>query len=107
MAPGIEVKPPSIRTGSALSAISDSENCTPDLAPHMMPATRATKPATDHTRTQMKFSEIPTDRAAWWSSATARMARPCLVYWLKATSAITRMMATMVAVMSRLSMKKP
>ena len=64
IAPGIEVKPPSISTGSALSAISDSENCTPDLAPHMMPATSATKPASDQTKIQMKLSETPTDNAA-------------------------------------------
>ena len=31
IAPGIEVKPPNIRTGSAFSAISDRLNCTPDF----------------------------------------------------------------------------
>ena len=64
MAPGTEVKPPRINTGNAFNAISDSENCTPDLLPHMMPATSATMPATDHTMTQMVRSEIPTLRAA-------------------------------------------
>ena len=64
IAPGIEVKPPSISTGSALSAISDSENCTPDLAPQTMPATRATMPAMVHTAIQMVFSGMPTLRAA-------------------------------------------
>ena len=44
---------PSIRTGKAFRAMSDSENCTPDLVPHMIPATRATKPAIDQTSTQM------------------------------------------------------
>src|SRR6266567_2178504 len=34
MAPGIEVKPPRMSTGSALSAINESENCTPSLAQH-------------------------------------------------------------------------
>ncbi len=64
MAPGIEVNPPSMRTGSAFNAMSESENCTPILVPHMMPATSATKPASDHTMTQMKLSEIPTESAA-------------------------------------------
>ena len=49
IAPGMDVKPPRISTGSALSAISESENCTPSLAPHIMPATSATRPATAHT----------------------------------------------------------
>ena len=61
MAPGTEVRPPRITTGSALSATSDSENCTPSLLPQMMPATSATKPATDHTMTQMRFSGMPMD----------------------------------------------
>ena len=46
IAPGTEVRPPRITTGSAFSATSDSENCTPSLLPQMMPATSATKPAT-------------------------------------------------------------
>ena len=49
MAPGIEVKPPRISTGSALSATKVSANCTPLRAPHSRPATSATKPATAHT----------------------------------------------------------
>ena len=65
IAPGIEAKPPRISTGSAFSATSDSENCTPSLAPHIMPATSATKPATAHTMTQIWFSGMPTDCAAW------------------------------------------
>ena len=32
IAPGTEVRPPRITTGSAFSATSDSENCTPELA---------------------------------------------------------------------------
>ena len=53
MAPGIEVKPPRISTGSALSATSERENCTPSLAPHIMPATSATSPDTAHTISQI------------------------------------------------------
>src|SRR5262249_24558744 len=53
MAPGIEVKPPRMSTGSALSAMSESENCTPSLAPHIMPATNATSPDTAHTISQI------------------------------------------------------
>ena len=72
IAPGIDVKPPRITTGSAFSATSESENCTPSFEPQMMPATSATSPATLQTMTQMRFSGMPTDCAAWWSSATAR-----------------------------------
>ena len=64
MAPGMDVNPPNISTGNALSAINDSENCTPDFAPHMMPATKATNPASDHTNIQIKFNDTPTDNAA-------------------------------------------
>ena len=64
MAPGIEVKPPRISTGSAFKAISARENCTPALPPHMMPATSATMPATDQTMAQMVLSGMPTDSAA-------------------------------------------
>src|ERR1700745_534768 len=78
MAPGTEVKPPRISTGSAFSAPSEIENCTPRLLPHMMPATSPTTPATDQTMTQIERSGMPTDWAAWWSSATARKARPIL-----------------------------
>ena len=38
IAPGTEVKPPRISTGSAFSASSESENCTPSLLPHTAPA---------------------------------------------------------------------
>ena len=65
IAPGIEVKPPRMSTGSALSATSDSENCTPSLAPHIMPATSATRPATAQTMSQIWSSGMPTDCAAW------------------------------------------
>ena len=64
IAPGTEVNPPRISTGSAFSAMSDSENWTPLLAPHMTPATRATRPETDHTITQIVLSGMPIDIAA-------------------------------------------
>jgi len=38
---------------SALSAMSERENCTPSLAPHIMPATSATNPDTAHTISQI------------------------------------------------------
>ena len=83
MAPGTEVKPPRMRTGSALSAIKDRLNCTPLFAPHMIPVAMATIPATDQTMTQMVLSGIPMESAASWSSATARNARPMRVFWKK------------------------
>ena len=100
MAPGTEVKPPRISTGSALSAISESENCTPLLAPHMMPATRATSPATDHTTTQIVLSGMPIDSAASWSSATARSARPIARRWKNTASTATSTAAVSAAVSS-------
>src|SRR5213594_2250365 len=63
-APGTKVKPPRIRTGSALSATSDRLNCTPLLAPHMIPATIATIPATDQTISQIVLSGMPIEGAA-------------------------------------------
>ena len=65
MAPGTLVRPPRMTTGSAFSATSDSENCTPSLLPQMTPATSATKPATLQTMTQMRFSGMPMLCAAW------------------------------------------
>ena len=38
----------------------------------MMPVTSATSPAANHTITQICSSEMPTDSAAAWLSATAR-----------------------------------
>ena len=63
-APGTEVNPPRISTGSAFNAIRARENCTPSLLPHMMPATSATMPATAQTMTQICFSGMPTLNAA-------------------------------------------
>ena len=64
IAPGTEVKPPRITTGSAFNATWDSENCTPSLRTPDQPATSATKPATAQTMTQMRFSGMPIDCAA-------------------------------------------
>src|SRR5919108_1790673 len=100
MAPGTEVKPPRIRTGNAFSAISERLNCTPLLAPHMMPATMATRPATDHTTVQIVRSGMPSDSAASWSSATARSARPIAVFWKNTASTVTRTAAVIAAVSS-------
>ena len=79
MAPGIDVSPPRISTGSAFSAMICSENDTSERAPHMMPVASATMPAANQTITQICSSEMPTDSAAWWLSATARSARPMRV----------------------------
>ena len=64
IAPGTEVKPPRISTGSAFSAMSERLNCTPLFAPHMIPATRATRPATDQTTIQIVLSGMPMESAA-------------------------------------------
>ena len=79
MAPGIEVKPPRISTGSALSAMICSAKDTSERAPHMMPVASATMPAANQTMTQIWLSEMPTESAALWLSATARRARPIRV----------------------------
>jgi hypothetical protein len=76
MAPGTLVRPPRMTTGSAFSATGGQRELHPSLLPQMMPATSATKPATLQTMTQMRLSGMPIDCAAWWSSATARSARP-------------------------------
>src|SRR5882724_2178220 len=107
MAPGTEVKPPRMRTGSALSAMRDRLNWTPLFAPHMMPVTMATRPATDHTTTQMVLSGMPMDSAASWSSATARRARPMRVRWKNTTSTATRTAAVPAAVSSSLFNRMP
>ena len=100
IAPGTEVKPPRIRTGSAFSASSESENCTPSLLPHTAPATSATRPATSQTMNQIWLSGMPTDCAAAWSSATARSARPIRVRWKKIASPATSRPAMTAAQMS-------
>ena len=65
MAPGTEVKPPRISTGSALSAMICSAKDTSERAPHMMPVASATMPAVNQTITQICSSEMPTESAAW------------------------------------------
>ena len=45
----------------------------------MMPVAIATMPAANHTITQICSSEMPTESAALWLSATARSARPMRV----------------------------
>ena len=65
IAPGTDVNPPRMTTGSALSAIRASENCTPSLEPQIMPATSATTPATVQTMTQIRLNGMPIDWAAW------------------------------------------
>ena len=64
MAPGIEVRPPRISTGSAFSATTCSANDTSERAPQMMPVASATTPAVNQTMTQIWLSEMPTDSAA-------------------------------------------
>src|SRR6266542_2098637 len=76
IAPGTDSKPPRINTGNALSAMSERLNCTPLLAPHMMPATMATRPATDHS------------------------ARPIRVLWKNMARIVTSTAAVMAAVSS-------
>ena len=102
MAPGTEVKPPRISTGRAFSAVKVSAYCTPPRAPHNRPATSATKPATIHTKAQMCCNGMPIDSAAWWSSATARSARPMRVCWKKSASAVTKSAAMPAAARSNL-----
>ncbi len=80
IAPGIDEKPPIIKTGKAFNASSIRANWTPALAPHIMPATRATIPAVAHTRIIICFKGIPIELAAPGSSATARKPSPIFVY---------------------------
>ena len=100
IAPGTEVKPPKISTGSAFKAITCRPNDTSERAPHMMPVTKATMPAVNHTITQIWLSEIPTDKAALWLSATARKARPIRVFWKNTASATIITTAITAAAMS-------
>ena len=101
MAPGMDVKPPRIRTGNAFRATISRAKETSERAPHMMPVTRATIPAANQTITQICCSVMPTDMAAWWSSATARNARPIFDLLKKMASAATISAAMTAAAMSR------
>ena len=102
MAPGIEVNPPRISTGNALSAMICSAKETSERAPHMMPVASATMPAVNHTITQICSSEMPTESAALWLSATARNARPTRVLWNTTPSVATMTSAIAAAAMSSL-----
>ncbi len=66
----------------------------------MMPATRATRPATDQTTTQIVLSGMPMESAASWSSATARSARPTRVRWKNTARTATSTAAVIAAVSS-------
>ena len=72
-----------------------------------MPATSAATPATHQTITQMRLRGIPIDCAAWWSSATARKARPVAVFWKKRVSKVTSAAAITAAIMSSLLIRMP
>ena len=64
IAPGMDVSPPSMSTGSAFSAMICSEKDTSERAPHMMPVASATTPAANQTITHICSSEMPTESAA-------------------------------------------
>ena len=64
IAPGTEVSPPRISTGSAFSDTTCSANDTSERAPQKIPVASATTPAVNQTMTQIWFSEMPTDNAA-------------------------------------------
>ncbi len=97
IAPGMLSNPPRIRTGRALSTISERLYWTPRLVPHMIPATSATNPAMAHVTPQIHLKGIPTDRAASWSSETALRALPVRVFWKNNTSTATNMAALVAA----------
>jgi hypothetical protein len=65
-----------------------------------MPVASAMTPAMNQTSTQIVDSEMPTDSAAWWSSPSARMARPIFDLLRNRMSPATRRMAPMTAVRS-------
>ncbi len=87
-------------TGSALSAITSSAKETSERAPQKMPVTSATRPAANQTITQICSSEMPTESAAEWLSATARSARPMRVLEKKIASPATMIEAMTAAAMS-------
>ena len=66
----------------------------------MMPVVIATMPAANQTMTQICSSEMPTESAALWLSATARSARPMRVFWKKIASVATITEAMTAAAMS-------
>ncbi|MCY1435058.1 hypothetical protein D9M71_511370 [compost metagenome] len=107
IAPLIEVKPPMISTGRALSTTSESENCTPRRAPQSSPATSPTNPATAQTTAHTLGRRIPTLIAARGSSATARSARPMRVRLNSKDSSTTRAAAVAAANRSNCDSSKP
>src|SRR5712671_5484861 len=84
IAPGIEVKPPRISTGSALRARVCNAKETSERAPHMMPVASATIPAANHTVTQICSSEMPTDSAALWLSVGISLEQIWVTVWFAA-----------------------
>jgi len=100
IAPPIEVKPPIINTGKALSTTSDNENCTPWRAPHSSPATSPTIPATAQTICQIRLRLMPMDSAAVVSSATARSDTPMRVLLNSNASTVTSTTAAAAAIRS-------
>ncbi len=66
----------------------------------MMPVASATMPAANHTVTQIYSSEMPTESAARWLSATARNARPIRVFWKNTARLATISEAMIAAAMS-------
>ena len=66
----------------------------------MMPVASATMPAANQTITQICSSEMPTESAALWLSATARSARPMRVFWKNTASVATMIEAMIAAAMS-------
>ncbi len=65
-----------------------------------MPVASAITPAMNQTSTQIVDSEMPTDSAAWWSSPSARIARPIRDLLRKASSPATSRPAPITAVRS-------
>ena len=55
IAPGIDVKPPMIRTGRAFSAMICRAKETSERAPHMIPVANATIPAANQTIAQIEL----------------------------------------------------
>ena len=94
-------------TGSALNASSEIENCTPSFDPHISPANSATMAEAAQTTAQMFFNGIPTESAAWWSSATARRPRPTRVLLKNQASAATSTAAVPAAATSKVLMNRP
>ena len=92
---------------AALDGLDVSNDAAVDAAFDALAEVRGGTRAMVQTMTQMVLSEMPTLSAAWWSSATARSARPVSVYWLNKDSATTRTTATIAAQTSSTSIYMP